>query len=608
MVLVSKLDETIVAGGRRYELGCNTYPGSVHPVGTAYLESFSRELFPVFEYRAGSIALRKTVAAVNGENTTLVVYEVPETPVPLTLELRPFVAGRDYHGLVSANGAINAGYRFEDGILHVRPYEGVPGIFLSVPGSAFEGKPEWYYDFEYGVERSRGLDFREDLFSYGVFRIPLKSGDRLGVVISTEDPARRDAFELFDRETRRRDALLLTTATQDELSRVLALAADQFLVRRGEDLRAIIAGYPWFSDWGRDSMIALPGICLVTGRFDEGKRILRAYARCVSRGMLPNHFPDSGEDPDYNTADATLWFFVAIHKYLQYTGDETFVRDELLPVLRGILAQHDRGTRYNIHVDEDGLLYAGEPGVQLTWMDAKVGDWVVTPRQGKAVEINALWCNALAIFAQLAERFGEPTEGKRFAERTRRAGKKFREIFWKEDGGYLYDVIDGDRRDASIRPNQVFALSLPFPLLTGIKAKRVLKSIEERLYTPFGLRSLAPDDPKYRPRYGGDAADRDGAYHQGTAWGWLLGPFATAVARFGGTGARRKAAKVIAGVVPHLREGGIGTISEIFDAEEPHAPRGCIAQAWSVAEVLRAHVEDAMGKGPAGKSRGSLTS
>jgi predicted glycogen debranching enzyme len=484
----------------------------------------------------------------------------------------------------------------------------VPGIFLSVPGSAFEGKPEWYYDFEYGVERSRGLDFREDLFSYGVFRIPLKSGDRLGVVISTEDPARRDAFELFDRETRRRDALLLTTATQDELSRVLALAADQFLVRRGEDLRAIIAGYPWFSDWGRDTMIAFPGICLVTGRFDEGKRILRAYARCVSRGMLPNRFPDSGEDPEYNTADATLWFFVAIHKYLQYTGDETFVRDEMLPVLRGILAQHDRGTRYNIHVDEDGLLYAGEPGVQLTWMDAKVGDWVVTPRQGKAVEINALWCNALAIFAQLAERFGESAEGKRFADRTRRAGKKFREIFWKEEGGHLYDVIDGDRRDASIRPNQVFALSLPFPLLTGTKAKRVLKSIEERLYTPVGLRSLAPDDPKYRPRYGGDPADRDGAYHQGTAWGWLLGPFATAVARFGGTGARRKAANVIAGVVPHLREGGVGTISEIFDAEEPHAPRGCIAQAWSVAEVLRAHVEDAMGKGPAGKSRGSLTS
>jgi predicted glycogen debranching enzyme len=349
-------------------------------------------------------------------------------------------------------------------------------------------------------------------------------------------------------------------------------------------------------------MISLPGVCLVTGRFDDAKKILRAFSQSTSQGMLPNRFPDAGEQPEYNTVDATLWFFVAIYKYLQATDDEKFVRDELMPILRDIIAWHDRGTRYRIHVDPDGLLYAGEPGVQLTWMDAKVGDWVVTPRQGKAVEINALWYNALMIFAELSKRFGDTTVAKQFAQRAEHVKARFAEEFWNEDAGCLYDYIDGpdlpnlnsqeNRGDAAIRPNQIFALSLPFSLLDGEKAKQVLKVVEEKLYTPVGLRSLAASEPGYRSHYGGDQWSRDSAYHQGTVWSWLLGPMITAIVRVEGEAGKQRAKQLLENIKPHLCDAGIGTISEIFDAEPPHTPRGCMAQAWGVAEVLRAYIED----------------
>jgi predicted glycogen debranching enzyme len=595
MVLLSKLEEAVVVGGNRFELGCNRYPNAVHPRGFTHLRSFAKGLFPVFEFQAGGVTLRKTIAAVHGENTTLILYEATETEGRFTLELTPLVAGRDYHALVRANGAIRREADFNGGILRISPYEEVPEIFLLAPSASFEPGPAWYYDFEYEVERERGMDFREDLFSHGVLRASLDPGGRLGVIVSTSDPAGRDAFELFERERERRERLFASLSTDDDVSRTLALAADQFVVRRGDNLRTVIAGYHWFTDWGRDTMIAFPGITMVTGRFEDGKRILRAFAGSVSEGMLPNRFPDSGEDPEYNTVDATLWFFVAVHKYLRATNDDPFVRDELLPVLKDILEWHERGTRYGIRVDRDGLLYAGEPGVQLTWMDAKVGDWVVTPRQGKAVEINALWYNALVIYADLAGRFGAEAEQERYRRRARKVRRTFGKTFWNDEGGYLYDVVDGEGRDGALRPNQIFALSLPFPLLSGEKALRVLSIVEERLYTPVGLRSLDPQDPRYRPRYEGGPWSRDGAYHQGTVWSWLLGPLASAHANLRGAEGRERARRIIEGVLPHLAEAGIGTVSEIFDAEPPHSPRGCIAQAWSVAEILRAYLEDAGG-------------
>ncbi len=599
MVLLSKLDETITLGNQRFELGCNRYPNVVHPRGFDYLQSFEKDLFPIFEYEVeDGVRLRKTIAAVNGENTTLVLYEALRAPAAFSFELRPFIAYRDYHSMTHANAALRHEAKFEDGVFRVQPYDGVPELFMAIPNATFQAQPDWYRNFEYGLEQYRGLDYREDLFNYGVFKVNLKAGDKLGIIISTNNPAGRDAFKLFTTEERRREALLVSPSNKDEFSKILTLAADQFVVKRGEDLKTLIAGYHWFSDWGRDTMISLPGICLVTGRFDDAKKILRAFAQSTSQGMLPNRFPDVGEQPEYNTVDATLWFFVAIYKYLQASGDEKFVRDELMPILRDIIAWHDRGTRYRIHVDSDGLLYAGEPGVQLTWMDAKVGDWVVTPRQGKAVEINALWYNVLMIFSELSKRFGNATEAQQFLQRAAQVKEQFVEVFWNEAAGCLYDYVDGEHKDAALRPNQIFALSLPFPLLEGERAKKVLRIVEEKLYTPVGLRSLAADDPNYRPRYGGDQWSRDSAYHQGTVWSWLLGPMITAIVRVEGKAGKPRAKKLLDNIKPHLSDAGLGTISEIFDAEPPHTPRGCMAQAWGVAEVLRAYVEDVMAEMP----------
>jgi len=594
MVLLSKLDETIAINDQRFELSCNRYPGATHPRGFEYLGSFEKDLFPVFEYEAGGVKLRKTIAAINGENTTLLLYEVLQAPANFSFELRPFIAYRDYHSLTHENGALRREAQFNNGVFRAQPYDGAPELFVMIPNSIFEAQPDWYHNFEYSIEQYRGLEAREDLFTHGVFKVNLKAGDKLGIIISTNNPAGRDAFKLFNMEKRRREKILDSPSNKDEFSKTLTLAADQFVVKRGEDLRTLIAGYHWFSDWGRDTMISLPGICLVTGRYDDAKKILRAFAQSASQGMLPNRFPDAGEQPEYNTVDATLWFFVAIYKYLQATGDETFVRDELMPILRDIITWHDRGTRYRIHVDTDGLLYAGEPGVQLTWMDAKVGDWVVTPRQGKAVESNALWHNALMIFAELSKRFGNAADMKQFAQRAGQVKIKFNEVFWNEAGGYLYDYINSDHRDALLRPNQIFALSLPFPLLEGDKARKILQIVEEKLYTPVGLRSLAAHEPGYRPHYGGDQWSRDSAYHQGTVWSWLLGPMITAMVRIEGEAGKKRAKALLENITPHFSDAGIGTISEIFDADPPHSPRGCMAQAWGVAEVLRAYIEDVM--------------
>ena len=588
MVLLSKLAETIVVNGERYELDANAYPGTIHPKGFERLTSFTLDPFPTFVYEAGGVTLRKTIAAVHGENTTVVTYEVVAAPGPVTLELAPLVAYRDYHATQRANDGIRfADSSFQDGVFRTRPYAGQPELFLAMPGASFEARPSWYYRFEYARERERGLDAHEDLFCYGAFHRELSKGERLGVIASTADVAGRDAFELLARQRARRSIAADIVAEQDELPRALALAADAFVVRRGEDLRTIIAGYPWFSDWGRDTMIALPGICLATGRHEDAKKILRAFARSADRGMLPNRFPDVGEAPEYNTVDATLWFFVAIQRYLEATKDEAFVLEELLPVLEDIVAWHERGTRYGIRVDDDGLLRAGEPGVQLTWMDAKVGDWVVTPRHGKPVEIQALWHEALCTLADLRRRAGRDAESADAANRAKTVRDRFVEIFWNEAAGCLYDVVDGDRKDASIRPNQIFAIALPHPLLPRDRAKRVLAVVEEKLVTPYGLRSLSPDDTAYQGRYEGGPAARDASYHQGTVWSWLLGPYADAIVKVGGAAAKPKARRVIEGLAPHLLEAGLGTVSEIFDGDAPHAPRGCTAQAWSVGEALR---------------------
>ncbi len=591
-VLLAKLDETVTVGDQHFELATNQFPGVVHPSGHQHLEAFSLDLMPRFTFALADVRLHKTVAALDGENTTLVVYELDEkAPEPVTLELRPLVAGRGFHEVGRA-GARSFEVLEGGSTTRITSAGASWELFIELEGSELVRGDDWYYNFEYPFERYRGLEFREDLWTPGYLRRQLEPGASIAVVISDREPGGRDWRKLLSKERKRRLARIRELPETAGPIRQLARAADQFVVRRGDDLRTVIAGYPWFGDWGRDTMIALPGLALVTGRLADAKKILRAFAASVSQGMLPNRFPDDGEEPEYNTVDATLWFFVAIYRYLVYSGDREFVDRELVPVLRDILEWHDRGTRYGIAVADDGLLAAGEPGVQLTWMDAKVGDWVVTPRQGKAVEINALWYNALRILAELESHFGRPDRARSLATRAEGVRRTFCRTFWFEDGKYLHDVIGAAGPDSSLRPNQIFALSLPFPLLSKARAKCVLARVEQALLTPVGLRSLSADHPDYRGIYGGDALSRDSVYHQGTVWSWLLGPFVTALVRVRGEAGRRQAAELLDTAFEHLEDACIGTVSEIFDGQPPHEPRGAPAQAWSVAELLRAYFED----------------
>jgi len=586
MNLVSKLDETIIVNGERFELGTNNYGDAVSPKGYQHLSSFAKELFPEWIYQVDGIELKKTIAMVHGENTTVILYQVLKAKQSFTLELLPLLAVRGYHGMMHANNAAHWNVSFENNIFKTKVYDGTPEIFIKVPHAKYEHHPNWFYNFNYSIEKYRGLDFTEDLFNHGKFLVGLKEGDKLGIILSTENPAEKDADELLKKEKLRR-ASLLDEPFNRSTSQLLTLAADQFIVKRGEDLKTVIAGYHWFTDWGRDTMISLPGLCLSTGRYEDAKKILAAFAQNVSMGMLPNRFQDNNEPPEYNNVDGTLWYFIAIYKYLQATKDEAFILNEILPVLKEIIDWHFKGTRYNIHVDEDGLLYAGETGQQLTWMDARIGTWVVTPRMGKPVEIQALWYNALKIFADLLHINKQEQDAELAELSAAKAKQSFEEKFWYEAGNYLYDNIDEHNEpDSSLRPNQLFALSLPFTILDDDKkAKSVLKITEQQLYTPAGLRSLPANDERYIPVYGGEQYRRDSSYHQGTVWSWLLGAYIDALMKV--KSEKSKVKEIIDAFLYHLNEGCIGSVSEIFDSEAPHYPRGCVAQAWGVAEILR---------------------
>ena len=589
-LVVSKVEETIIcdkgndAGRERYELGTNQYPGAVHPQGYGYLTAFERNLFPVFYYAAGGVSLKKTVAAVHGENTTLILYEVLEAPREFLLELLPLYAARDLHGYARATGHLNRQYYFSDGTLRFKNYANAPEVCISVPGSDFKEEQQWYYNFEHLEEKHRDLDHLEDLYSHGRFFVKLEKGSRLGVILSTHDVTGRDAFKLFRKELKRRQ-LLIAGIEHMSIKRLL-LAADQFLVQRDRKLRTIIAGYHWFSDWGRDTMIALPGICLATGHHAEAKKILQAFRSAISDGMLPNRFPDSGAAPEYNTIDAALWFFQAVYRYYQSTQDSEFVKDTLTH-LKDIIAWHQKGTRYHIHVDGDGLLYGGEEGTQLTWMDAKIDHWVVTPRRGKAVEINALWYNALKIMQFFFNESYRKSEARLYEDLAGRVLENFNLVFWSEAHTYLFDCIDGDQKDDAIRPNQLYAISLPFPLLSKERAAGVLSVVRSHLFTSRGMRTLSPSHPDYKGRCTGSVMSRDSAYHQGTVWTFLIGAYVDALIYVKGHDAHHEAAHILTDLLQHLDEACIGSISEIFDGDAPHLPRGSVAQAWSVAEILR---------------------
>jgi predicted glycogen debranching enzyme len=588
-VLVSKIDESLLIDGEYFHLGCNQFPGTLYPFGVQYLTSYGRGLFPEWTYKVKGVTVKKSIAAVYGENTTLVLYEVLDANEKFSIDFQPFYSCRDFHCLTHQNEFIGRPYIFEKGIFRTMNYQGSPEFFMSIPKSVFTENQTWYQRFEFSEEQKRGMEFCEDLYTHGKFTVQARKGSKIGIIVSLTNPASRDAVKLFREERNRREDLIKNFSDIEPMRR-LALAADQFVVKR-DDMNTIIAGYPWFSDWGRDTMISLTGLCLVTGRFKDAKRILQKFSEYENEGMIPNRFPDSGELPEYNTIDATLWFFHAVYKYYQYSHDKLFIRN-ILPVLRDVIEWHYRGTRYHIKVDpQDDLLSGGEEGVQLTWMDAKVNQWVVTPRRGKAVEVNALWYNALCIMEHLLLQLNYQGDAEFFNLKAKNVKQHFNDLFWNEKDECLYDYVDGDYFSADIRPNQLYALGLPFKVLDQKKFSSVIDVVRKHLLTSRGLRSLSPLHSDYRGTYQGDLVYRDGAYHQGTVWAYLSGIYIDAIFAAEGNDAKDEAIMIVKGFFKHLDEAGMGTVSEIFDGHPPHKADGCFAQAWSVAELIRVAAE-----------------
>ncbi|MBI4588382.1 MAG: glycogen debranching enzyme family protein [Candidatus Rokubacteria bacterium] len=608
-LLVAKVDDSVEYGGATRPLFANRWGDRiVDPHGYREIQRFHLEgTTPVWTYALADALLEKRIWMEQGRNTTYVQYRLLRAGGPVGLALKALVNYRDYHGTTRGDGW---GMKIEPvpAGLRVTAFDGARPFVLLAEGAEVEPAHDWYRGFHLALEQERGLDAREDHLHAGTFRATLAPGGTLTLVLSAEEAPSLDGGAASERRRLHEDDLLSrwlkaqpAAADAPDWIRHLVLAADQFVVRRplpdAPDGMSVIAGSHWVGDWGRDTMISLPGLAIATGRPGVAGRILTTFARFVDRGMLPNRFPDAGEAPEYNTVDATLWYFEAIRAYHAATGDDALLK-QLLPVLEDIIRWHVEGTRYGIGEDPaDGLLRSGEAGVQLTWMDAKVGDWVVTSRTGKAVEVNALWYNALLSMAGFARHLGEPAERwERLAERVRAGFERF----WNEAAGYCYDVLDGpEGNDARLRPNQIFAVSLPESPLSPERRRQVVDACARHLLTSFGLRSLAPGHSPYKGRYAGGPWERDGAYHQGTVWGWLLGPFALAHYRV-----YRDAAAAQAFLLPmahHLGDYGVGSIAEIFDGDPPFAPRGCVAQAWSVAETLRAWLELAGSARPAGR-------
>ena len=601
MQLVAKFDEIAGYDGADYALGTNRWAsGTIEPHGYVHIESFRLEgTMPVWRFAIGDAILEKRIWMLHGENTTHVQYTLLRGSQSMELELRTLINYRDFHSNTHAGDwrmkidAVKSG-------LQITAFDGATPFYLLSANAQVEARHEWCRDYFLPFEKYRGLDDREDNLLAAIFRTTLQTNQSVSIVFSIDANAALDGDVASVQNAKREADLLAQWSSTDWPSataetgwiRQLILAADQFVVRRDladntevTEGKTIMAGYHWFGDWGRDTMIALPGLTLATGRADIAKQILLSFARYIDGGMLPNNFPDASGRPEYNTVDAALWFFEAVRQYFAATQD-TETLATLFPVMAQMIDAHVAGTRYQIHVDHaDGLLYAGEPGVQLTWMDAKVGDWVVTPRIGKPVEINALWFNALETTASLASAVKQSAEP--FAKLAGRAKQSFAK-FWNSSAGYCYDVIDapGIGNDAALRPNQIFTVSLPQSPLPAEQQKAVVDICARRLLTSHGLRSLAQNEPGYQGHYGGGVRERDGAYHQGTVWGWLLGPFVLAHLRVYAD--RVAAMSFLEPLGKQICSHGLGTLSEIFDGDAPFTPRGCIAQAWTVAEVLRA--------------------
>ena len=598
-LLVSALNETVSYGGVTYDLGVNRWAsGAVSPQGHLHLEKFQVVgRVPYWRYAIADAIIEKTVWMEHGQDITYVQFKVVRANGPLTLSVRALVNYRSFHATTHANGWVMQVTAVPHG-LRVQAFAGATPFFLLSDTAEASVLNQWYVGLELAAEKERGLNDIEDVLAAGSFSVTLSEGQQTTFVaaLSANPPldgdaafARRQAYEQQLLTTWRNTAPAITGKAPDWIQQ-LVLAADQFIVNRSvgqQPGKSIIAGYHWFNDWGRDTMISLPGLTLTVGQPDVAKNILSTFGRFVSRGMIPNNFPDDGSAPTddaYNNVDGTLWFFQAIRQYVATTNDHTLLA-QLYPVLQQIIDAHVQGTRFNIHMDpQDGLLFAGQDGVQLTWMDAKVGNWVVTPRIGKPIEVNALWYAALQAMDEFTKLLAEP-DG-RYAAMAATVLNSFSR-YWDDTRGYCFDVLDGPNSpDATLRPNQLIAIAVAPNLLDKPRQQKIVDLCARTLLGSYCVRTLDPHDSAYRGVYGGPQSQRDSAYHEGAAWAWLLGIFA--MAHYSAYGCADIAARFLDPIEQHLQDAGLGTISEIFNGNEPFTPVGCIAQAWSVALVLQA--------------------
>ncbi len=602
-VILSKINECLIRSSGKKDFTVEQYlagdGSTAYREGIEYLNSFTYDGLVHFTTKAPEFTMTKTLAFEHGKNTIAVSYDIQNDGEAATLVLTPLFNYRVHHE-ASTVDTLKFDTTYEQPEIRLVPQQNkdVTIRLFTDDGTVVPCEEKYTTGMQLQKELDVESDALDDNYTPYQIEFPLDAGCRkkISIVCTIEDVYEKDAFATAAAEMARFDALEKKAGYHDELAETLTIAADHFLAyRQSTGLMTVLAGLPWFTDWGRDTMIALTGLTLSTGRYQDARDILTTFARYVHHGMVPNMFPDEGTAPLYNTADASMWYFYAVGKYLDYTGtpeDYAFVQETIYPKLKEIIAAYEHGTDFSIYMEEDGLIHAGSGLDQVTWMDVRVGDWVATPRHGKPVEINALWYHALCLMEEWATRFGE--DGSHYAALAAHAKESFAKEFWNEKDGCLYDVVDGLEGDATLRPNQIYAVSLPHRMLDADKEKKIVDKVYEKLYAKTGLRSLSPDDKEYHPTYEGCLDKRDHAYHQGTSWGFLLGGFLTAYVHVYGTSKEviKQADAMLDATREQFYHGCIGSIAEIFDGDEPHTSRGCYAQAWSVGEILRAYTED----------------
>lgn len=588
-VLLSRVEDSASVGKQEFQLSSNKYPGVFHPRGYENIESFVMEDWPVTTFRLASARIERSVMMIRNENTVLIRYDLSKSgDKPVTLKIHPLIACRGFHDLTRENTALRVKTFSVNQDFKIEPYEGLPPLYFgSNTKLQFYPGPDWYRNVEYSEEQSRGYDFQEDLFCPGVFEKRLDPGEPLIFRVSIE-PSSGDIHALWKGEIERRQEESAAFKGEDAVPQALKTSARHFLIKNHKGQDSVIAGYPWFGEWGRDSMISIPGLAFYCGHHDEGFEILKTFASYEKNGLLPNFL--TGDEPAYNSIDSAFWFFWAAQEYLKQTGDKDAVVKHLFPAMQRIISAYLGRKVPNTELQSNGLLWAGNEGTQLTWMDATAWGRPVTPRHGLAIEINALWYNALGLMLQLVKETGSKID-RRIETVFKSCGEAMRGEFWNEKAAMLADVINEKGRDLSVRPNQIFAVSLPFSAFSKVQQERIIKVVDEELVTPYGLRTLSPKHPEYRSRYVGNQDIRDSAYHQGTVWPWLVGHFVEGFIRVSTdkVSAKRYLKKRFAALFnEHVKQAGLFGVSEIFDGDPPHFPNGCPNQAWSLAEVIRA--------------------